>query len=235
MLKDQKNHNINDIEFKVIYSYRRTLGISVLPDSSVIVRVPYLTSNKTIIRLVQQKADWIIKHRDSYKSREQNIQNGLYVNDAVHSYRGREYHLKIERSGRTYIRFNESTIELGLKKTDNSEAVKRLLYKGYKDEALIVLTEMFSNTLTKFEAQKFKPTGLVIRTMRRRWGSCSNKGIITLSTELIKLPDIYIEYVIIHELCHLKHHNHGTGYYELLSELFPDWKQVRNDLRKYIT
>ncbi|HUX55452.1 MAG TPA: SprT family zinc-dependent metalloprotease [Bacteroidales bacterium] len=211
------------------------MGISVLPDSSVIVRVPYLTSNKTIIRLVQQKADWIIKHRDSYKSREQNIQNGLYVNDAVHSYRGREYHLKIERSGRTYIRFNESTIELGLKKTDNSEAVKRLLYKGYKDEALIVLTEMFSNTLTKFEAQKFKPTGLVIRTMRRRWGSCSNKGIITLSTELIKLPDIYIEYVIIHELCHLKHHNHGTGYYELLSELFPDWKQVRNDLRKYIT
>ena len=80
----------------------------------------------------------------------------------------------------------------------------------------------------------FKPTGLVIRTMKSRWGSCSRKGIITLSTELIKLPDIYIEYVIIHELCHLKHHNHGKEYYILLSELFPDWKKVRKDLREYI-
>jgi hypothetical protein len=70
--------------------------------------------------------------------------------------------------------------------------------------------------------------------MKSRWGSCSKKGIITLSTELIKLPDIYIEYVIIHELCHLKHHNHGKEYYNLLSELFPAWKNVRKDLRGYI-
>jgi predicted metal-dependent hydrolase len=80
----------------------------------------------------------------------------------------------------------------------------------------------------------FKPTGLVIRTMKRRWGSCSNKGVITLSTELIKLSDLYIEYVITHELCHLKHHNHGPQFYKLLSEVFPEWKTVRKELRKYI-
>lgn len=80
----------------------------------------------------------------------------------------------------------------------------------------------------------FKPAGLIIRKMKRRWGSCSNKGIITLSTELIKLPELYIEYVILHELCHLKHHNHGSGYYKLLSELFPDYKTVRKDLKKFI-
>jgi predicted metal-dependent hydrolase len=70
--------------------------------------------------------------------------------------------------------------------------------------------------------------------MRSRWGSCSKQGKITLSTELIKLPDIFLEYVIIHELCHLKHHNHGKEYYKLLSELFPDWKIVRKGLRDYI-
>jgi hypothetical protein len=80
----------------------------------------------------------------------------------------------------------------------------------------------------------FNPAGLVIRTMRRRWGSCSHKGIITLSTELIKLSDLHIEYVIAHELCHLKHHNHGSQYYKLLSEVFPEWKMVRKELRKYI-
>ena len=90
---------------------------------------------------------------------------------------------------------------------------------------------MLSKALKTHENQMFKPTGLIIRSMKSRWGSCSRKGIITLSTELIKLPDIYIEYVIIHELCHLKHHNHGKEYYNLLSELFPDWKKVRKDLR----
>ena len=67
MLKDQKIHKIEDIEFKVIYSRRRSIGISVLPDSSVIVRVPNLTPFKTISRIVTEKYDWIVKHRDNYK------------------------------------------------------------------------------------------------------------------------------------------------------------------------
>ena len=69
MLKPPNKENIEGIEFKVFYSGRRTLGISVLPDSSVIVRVPYLTSFKTISRIVQEKSTWIKKHRDSYKEK----------------------------------------------------------------------------------------------------------------------------------------------------------------------
>lgn len=233
-LKIQKTHNIQDIEFKVIYTRRRTLGISVLPDSSVLVRVPYLTSLKTINRIVQEKAGWIIKHRDSYKEKEKSNLTGLYVTGQTHLFRGYESVLKIEKSSKAYVRFNESIIELGLEKTNDTQAIKRLMYKGYKNEALIVFPDLLSNVLQKHEIQMFKPTALVIRTMKRRWGSCSNKGIITLSTELIKLPDLFIEYVILHELCHLKHHNHGTGYYNLLSELFPEWISVRKELRRYI-
>jgi predicted metal-dependent hydrolase len=230
----QKTHNIQNIEFRVIYSGRRTLGISILPDSSVTVRVPYLTSFKTISRLVQEKARWIIKHRDSFKEKEKSYLNGLFVNGEIHLFRGNESVLKIEKSGKEYIRFYDGTIELGLKRTDDTRAVKSLLYKGYKNEALIVFPDILNKVLNQHEKQMFKPAGLIIRTMKRRWGSCSNKGIITLSTELIKLPELYIEYVILHELCHLKHHNHGSGYYELLSDLFPDYKTVRKDLKRYI-
>jgi predicted metal-dependent hydrolase len=233
MLKDQKSHNIQNIEFKVIYSRRRSLGISVLPDSSVIVRVPYLTSFKTISRIVLQKSGWIIKHRDSYKEKEKSNFNGLYITGETHLFRGNEFVLKVEKSCKDYFRFLTGTIELGLKKTENAKAIKRLLYKGYKNEALIVFPEILDKILKKHESQMFRPAGLIIRTMKRRWGSCSNKGIITLSTELIKLPDLFIEYVIIHELCHLKHHNHGSGYYNLLSELFPDWKSVRKEMKNY--
>jgi predicted metal-dependent hydrolase len=234
MLKDQRTHSIKDIEFKVIYSRRRTLGISVLPDSSVIVRVPYLTSFKTISRIVQEKAVWIIKHRDSYKEKEKSKPNGFYVTGETHLFRGNESVLKIEKSNKAYIRFYDSTIELGLEKTDDPKVIKWLLYQGYKNEALVVFPDMMSKVLKKHETQMFKPKGLVIRTMKRRWGSCSHKGVITLSTELIKLPDLFIEYVILHELCHLKHHNHSASYYMLLSELYPGWKSVRKELRRYI-
>lgn len=234
MSKDQRIHNIEGIEFKVIYSRRRTLGISILPDSSVIVRVPYLTSFKTISKVIQQKAGWIIKHKNSYKEKEKSKLNRMYFSGETHLFRGNESILKIEKSGKPYIRFYDNTIELGVDRTDDARVLKWLLYQGYKNEALIVIPDIMNKVLKKFEDQMFKPTGLIIRTMKRRWGSCSNKGVITLSTELIKLPDLFIEYVIIHELCHLKHHNHGKEYYRLLSEIFPDYKQVRKELRKYI-
>jgi predicted metal-dependent hydrolase len=232
-LKDQEIYRIQDIEFRVIHSKRRTLGISVLPDSSVIVRVPYRTTFKTINRIVQEKAAWIIKHRDNYRESGKAKSDLSYISGEMHLFRGKESLLLIEKTKKPYIRFINGTIELGLYKSD-PVAVRRLLYKGYKTEALTVFFEILNMVLKNHENQTFKPAGIVIRTMKRRWGSCSGKGTITLSTELIKLPDLYIEYVIIHELCHLKHHNHGTGYYKLLSEIFPEWKQVRKEMRRYI-
>jgi hypothetical protein len=234
MLKEEKIHRIDDIEFKVIYSRRRSIGISVLPDSSVIVRVPYLTSFKTISRIVNEKYSWIIKHRDNYRKLDHSSVSKTYITGETHLFHGNQSVLKIEKSEKPYVRFYESIIALGTEKTDDPIAIKQLLYRGYKNEALRYFPESFNKVLRENENQSFKPTGLVIRTMKRRWGSCSNKGIITLSTELIKLSDLYIEYVIIHELCHLKHHNHGPQFYKLLSEVFPEWKTVRKELRKYI-
>jgi predicted metal-dependent hydrolase len=234
MLKDQRIHKIEDIEFEVIYSRRRTIGISVLPNSSVIVRVPYLTSLKTISRIVNEKYNWVLRHRDNYRRIDNSSLNRSFKTGSTHLFRGKESVLRVEKSGKPHIRFYEKTIDLGTEKTEDSAAIKRLLYKGYKNEALKCFPELLSKVLREHENQMFKPTGLVIRTMKRRWGSCSNKGVITLSTELIKLSDLYIEYVIVHELCHLKHHNHGSQYYKLLSEVFPEWKTVRKELRKYI-
>lgn len=223
-----------EIEFKVVYSRRRTLGISVLPDSSVIVRVPLRTSDKTISRIITEKASWIIKHRDNYKGQENSRLSRLFINGEKHLFRGKECMLTIEKTDRSIIRFCDDAIEMSLGKPDDQDAVKKLLYKGYSREAKVVFPDLLLRVMQNYENQNFKPSSLVIRSMKRRWGSCSYKGVITLSTELIKLPDLFIEYVIIHELCHLKHHNHGTKYYELLSELFPDWKSVRKELRKYI-
>src|SRR5664279_1941997 len=234
MLQDQVIYKIDDLEFTVTYSRRRTIGISVHPDSSVIVRVPYTTSQKTIARIVKEKYDWAVKHRDNYRKLNSSTVNRSYTNGEMHLFRGNNSKLEIEKSVKSYVRFFDNTIQIGTDRTDNSLSVKKILYNGYKNEALKYFPELMSKVIGKHEKQGFNPRGLIIRTMKRRWGSCSNKGIITLSTELIKLSDIFLEYVIIHELCHLKHHNHGPKFYELLSEVFPDWKPVRKELKKYI-
>ena len=71
--------------------------------------------------------------------------------------------------------------------------------------------------------------------MRRKWGSCSTGGKITINSELIKLDDSLLEYVVIHELCHLIHHNHSREFYNLLSQIVPEWKVQRSRLKGYIS
>jgi predicted metal-dependent hydrolase len=234
MSADERTGNIKGVEFKVVYSRRRTLGISVLPDATVVVRVPYRTSDKTIVRIVEEKSEWIIKHRDSYQHLNDKKPGKAFSEGEKHLYRGNELLLKIEKSVKPFVWFSDGIIDMGLAKPDDQKAVKRMLYIGYKLEADLLFPEILNRMLLKHENQNFKPTGLRIRSMKRRWGSCSSKGMITLSTELIKLDDRHIEYVIVHELCHLKHHNHSSRYYELLSELFPEYKEVRKEMRKFI-
>jgi hypothetical protein len=223
--------SIGNIEFRVVYSGRRTLGINVLPDASVVVRVPYRTPVKTINRIVEEKSAWIIRHRDNFRNHDHKRPVKSFKNGSAHLYRGNACTLIIGEARRPNITFDESSIKIVLDKPDDEQAVKKLLFKGYKNEAIAMLPLLFNNILKKHSDQDFKPTGLVVRSMKRRWGSCSNKGKITLSSELVKLEERFIEYVILHELCHLKHHNHGPEYYRLLATLLPDWKNVRNEMK----
>jgi predicted metal-dependent hydrolase len=228
-----KEGEIQTIKYRVTYSARRTLAISILPDASVIVRVPYRTSDRTIQKLVADKSSWILKHTNNFRIERGKKLPVTYSNGSTHLFRGQEIVLQTEYSSKTFYHISDGSIVLGLRNHEDPDIVKALLYRAYKDQAEQLFPEMLRAVLHKFENYGFRPSKLTVRTMKRRWGSCSNRGSITLNTELIKLPDKYVEYVITHELCHLRHHNHGEGFYRLLSELFPEWKSARKELKMF--
>jgi predicted metal-dependent hydrolase len=222
------------INYKIIFSGRRSIGISIGPDSGVIVRAPHRTSLKTIENLIQSKSAWIKKHLENQSSLIQISRNREYKDGESHYFGGRQYSLRIVQSANSYVRHYENIIEIGVRAKEEKEKVRLLLEKWYKKMAEELFREKLHELLSKYSHYSFSLTGFGVRAMKGRWGSCTSKGKITLSTELVKLDDKYSEYVILHELCHLKHHNHGPEYYHLLSEVYPEWKIVRKELRRCI-
>lgn len=225
------NSELNNIEYNVVYSSRRTLGISVRRDSSVVIRVPYGTSGNTIKKLLYEKRKWILKHAAWFRDNPTGPSR-KYTEGEKHFFRGRHLVLRFRHSEKSFCIFNDEHIDIG-SRTNSPDQIRKILFTGYKREALSLFPGMLAAVISNHKDKNLEPAGLRIRTMKSRWGSCSRTGVITLNSDLVRLNDTCIKYVMIHELCHLKHHDHGKGFYHLLSAVCPDWKRLKSEIRNY--
>ncbi len=222
------------IRYNVIFSRRRSISIIVRPDKSVTVRAPLRTSLKSVERFVQLKSDWILKHLNKKPGIKLANNDKKHVDCEIFLYLGKEYRLQKIESARQFVKLNGELIEVGQEDLNDTGRTRFLLTRWYILTARKDLTERLRDILNKYGELKFEPSGLLIRPLKSRWGSCSSKGKITLNSELVKLDPVLIDYVIIHELCHLKHHNHGPDFHKLLGEIIPEYKSLRKELRKYV-
>ncbi len=221
-------------DYKVVFSARRSIGINVSPDRGVTVRAPYGTNIRTIERIIESKSGWIRKHLEKNNYLTRLNRNSTLSDGSKILFRGKEYTLRLKQASVNKIEVTEDTIILSTLYPDDPGITRIVLSKWYRSKASEHFGIKIKELLKKYEAYRFSPAAFVIKTMKRRWGSCSAQGKITLNSELIKLDDIFTEYVIMHELCHLHHPNHGKEFYRLLGEVFPDWKTVRKELGNYL-
>ncbi len=225
---------MSEFTYKTVFTRRRSLSIVVSPHKGVIVRAPYGTSQKTIEAFVKEKSGWIKGHLEGFAKLKKLRHDKNYSEGEIHTFLGRNYKLKLISSPDHFVRLQEETIEVGLKDVNDKRRVMAYLEGWYYLRADEIARRKMHEILVKFRDYRFSPTKLAVKPLKSRWGSCTSSGKITLNYDPVKLDEIYMEYVIIHELCHLRHHNHGKEFYWLLSMLFPDWKRVRTELRKYI-
>jgi len=221
------------IEYKIIFSGRRSISIVISPDHSVVVRVPYGMSLKTIEKFVREKEEWIKKHTERISETIQLNQGKKYVTGEKYLFMGRELTLQI--SNELFPSINQIENKLEVVTDGKVGRVKMLIERWYIKKAEEIFSTKLKEILNKYKEYQFSPTQFAVRSLKSRWGSCTSKGKITINSELVKLSERFIDYVILHELCHLKYHNHGKDYYRLLETLVPDYKAIRKDLRKYIT
>ena len=217
------------IAFTLAYQNRKSLGIKVHPDATVHVLAPVDTIDTDILSKVKAKAPWILKQIDHFNSFCPATPPRRFINGETHLYLGRQYRLEIIPDKINIVKAYRGQIFIHTKGT-GKETLEKQLQQWYRQRASIIFVEMIEEVLPKFKKYKIQKPTLVIRKMSKRWGSCTSAGKIILNPELIKAPKGSIEYVVVHELAHLVHHNHTKPFFDLLSRILPDWKKWKDRL-----
>ena len=222
------------IEFKLQYSDRKTLGISVLPDLSVLVTAPNNAFNdlEKIKAKVKAKAAWILRQQAKFSKFLPQQPARRYVSGETHLYLGRQYRLKLSEGAPESVKLKSGYLFVVAKNKEDKQKVKKLVENWYLEKARKYLSEKLVVCWEKFKRYDIKLPPFRLRRMNQRWGTCSPTGIIHLNPELIKTPSSCIEYVIIHELCHLIHPFHNRKFYQLQQRIMPDWENRKARLEK---
>lgn len=228
-MQHQLKFGSKTVVFNLEYMKRKSLGIKVHPDSHVEVLAPLAAREEQVFEKVKLKAPWILKQIDHFNTYKPSTPPRRFVNGETHLYLGRQYRLRIVPDNIDKVKAYRGQLWL-YSLNPKPEALRVELNKWYQQRASAVFRELFDEILPRFKRYKISTPALSIRSMSKRWGSCTSAGRIILNTELIKAPKGSIEYVIIHELCHLVHHNHTKAFQSLQSRMLPDWRKWKERL-----
>lgn len=223
-----KTISINGKEFpyELKRQRRRSITARIRRDGVIEVKAPLLYRESDMLAFLNQHRRWIINHLDRLQNTDN--QQKKYVSGEIHHYLGEKYTLQVVESNTNSVKIEGNSLIVNSK---SPEIVEKLLNNWYKNQAKTVFSELLPPIIGKFRKYNVAPTKIGIRDMRSRWGSCSRKGHISLNLQLIKLPENCIRQVMIHEMCHLVYFDHQAGFYALMTEMMPDWKLWKKQLR----
>ncbi|MBK7628787.1 MAG: M48 family metallopeptidase [Bacteroidales bacterium] len=219
------------IDFHLEYSNRKTLGITVKPDLSVLVKAPGDTTLEKVEEKLRKKASWIIRQQSFFLTFHPKTPAKKFVGGETHLYLGRQYRLSIVQKKLESVKLKGKFIEVA---TLDKLRVRQLVNGWYLGNAKIKFRSIAQPIIDRFKIYEVEPSSIVLRDMPTRWGSCTPKGKIILNPELIKAPKGCIEYVIIHELCHLVHHDHTQRFIDLQTKEMKDWEKWKMKLEKLL-
>ena len=200
----------------------------LIRDGKVIVKVPRSISDNRVIDFINSKEDWILKKLKEVE--EKSVKEKKFVSGEVFKVLGNDYTLNIEYGDfeKASVNLDNGYINICVSENCETAKIKELIEKMYYKIALMIVDKsvnMWKNIL------KIAPDVVVIKKLKTAWGKCNSKGKITINPDLMKYDQRVIDYVVLHEFCHLRYMNHSKDFWNMVSKYMPDYKLLRNELK----
>lgn len=222
------------MQYQLIRSKRKTIAISFDRDGNLVVKAPYFLKNFEIDAFVQSKAEWIkatairlAREKERHESSRLKLENG----DTL-PYLGEQRVLSVIREDRKRAKVCSAMerILLVVPYEADYEYRRNALEKWYRKEASDIIEEKASEYAMRLSVS-FQD--IHIKDTKSRWGSCSGKGNLNFNWRLVMAPEPVLDYVVIHELCHLRYMDHSEHFWNLVAEFCPAYKQYRKWLKEH--
>lgn len=218
-------------QYEIVRSPRRTICVEITREGKVVARAPDRSAAWAIDRFVRGRARWVLKHLPAARAVRK---PRTYLSGEAFPYRGCDYRLRVVLDGaRPHVGLDEEEIVVSMDAAsaggDAGRAAQLALSRWYREQA----SEVLPRRLSELSRQTgLRPARLTIRDQSSRWGSCSVKGSLNLNYKLVMAPPQVADYVMVHELCHLREQNHSKRFWSLVQSLVPDYKAHRKWLRE---
>lgn len=214
---------------EIIRTGRRKSADIRVEEGAVSIVVPANTTPEKIDQLLADKRRWI-KEKIAVQQELAPASTKQYVSGEAFSYLGRNYRLKIEQGSFAPVKLLQGRLVVTLPTgAEQPHMVRNALVRWYKRQAeqkLQQKVERFSSLVG------VEPAGVGIKTFRSRWGSCTAQGKLEFNWQILMAPNRMVDYVVIHELCHLIRHDHSPEFWREMARVMPDYQQCREWLRE---
>ncbi|MGL5346967.1 MAG: M48 family metallopeptidase [Peptostreptococcaceae bacterium] len=231
-----KQEKLN-VEVLIVYRKRKNITIQVRPKDKVSIISPPNVSEKALKEIILENKNWIINKIEKYKDIDEAIDLKKIENGSILYYLGNEYILEIIinnmkediKSG-VLIRDNKLIIYT---KSDEEEYIRSKIKIWYKSQSEKIVKERLLILKTNSAVMyNLEPSKLKVKEQKKRWGSCTSEKSIYINSKLSMLRISAIDYILVHEFCHLVHMNHSKSFYNLVKSIMPTYKTEVEWLKK---
>jgi predicted metal-dependent hydrolase len=229
MEKKTFNYGKYSYEYFLIKQVRKTISLNVYPNFKIVLKCPNNYTSEKIEKFLKKKWSWLEKQIKYFKKYQKISSTKEYVSGESFLYLGRQYKLLVKRGKKDKLSLIHGRLLLSTtENASNKKHNRKILKNWYAERIDRIFNDEYKRVLKSFNYD-FEPQ-LITREMSKRWGSfLSNKKLI-LNPKLIQAPKECIDYVITHELCHMKHKNHDNKFYRFLKSKIHNWEEIKEKL-----
>lgn len=218
-------------EFSIVRSARRRTSSIEIRNAEVILRAPPGISEKQLLIFVAKKQRWILEKIAEQTRRINTVPVRHYQQGGCFPYLDGVLTLQIEQAAVAGVLRQDNLLRVQLSRRSrltDEEQTRRLVAGWYQQQALTLLTER-THALTA--RMGLVARNVSVKVTRSRWGQCTTRGDIQYNWYIVLAPDAIVDYLVAHEVCHLRHHNHSAAFWSLVEQVCPEWQQSRQWLR----